>query len=120
MATAPATPTPMRPRREMIEATAPEMFRFTKPGETLNGVLLNIEPTIVRDKPAIEYMLHDERGRRLTFLGTNDLDKKIQPAHIGHWLDIRYERDDTSFQKPGQSAAKVFKVMVSREREPGF
>ena len=65
-------------------------------------------------------MLQDDRGQRLTFLGTNDLDKKIQPAHIGHWLDIRYERDDTSFQKPGQSAAKVFKVLVSKEKEPGF
>jgi hypothetical protein len=65
-------------------------------------------------------MLQDDRGQRLTFLGTNDLDKKILPAHIGHWLEIRYERDDTSYQKPGQSAAKVFKVQVSKEKEPGF
>ena len=120
MATAPATPTPIKPRREMLEVNAPEMFKFTKQGETLSGVLINIEPTTVKEKPAIEYMLQDERGRRLTFLGTNDLDKKIQPVHLGHWLDIRYERDDSSFQKPGQSAAKVFKVLVAKEKEPGF
>jgi hypothetical protein len=68
----------------------------------------------------MEYMLRDEKGERVTFLGTNDLDKKLQPVHIGHWLDIRYEKDDTSFQKPGQSAMKVFKVLVSKEKEPGY
>ncbi len=104
----------------MLEAKAPEMFKFTKQGETLSGTLINIEPTIVKEKNALEYMLQDDRGGRITFLGTNDLDKKIQPAHIGHWLDIRYERDDNSFTKPGQSAAKIFKVMVSKEKEPGF
>jgi hypothetical protein len=120
MATVPATPITNRARREMQEVKAPEMFKFTKPGEILSGVLLNIEPTTVREKAAIEYMLQDDRGQRLTFLGTNDLDKKIQPAHIGHWLDIRYERDDNSFTKPGQSAAKIFKVLVSKEKEAGF
>lgn len=120
MATAPATPITNKPRREMNEVNAPEMFKFTRPGETLSGVLINIEPTTVNDKQAIEYMLQNDSGQRFTCLGTNDLNKKIQPAHIGHWLDIRYERDDTSFQKPGQSAAKVFKVLASKEKEPGF
>jgi hypothetical protein len=120
MATAQQTPTAMPVRRSMVEVKAPEMYKFARQGDVISGVLISIEPTMVKDKPAIEYMLQDERGQRLTFLGTNDLDKKLQPAHVGHWLEIRYERDDTSFQKPGQSAAKIFKVSVSKEKEPGF
>ena len=52
MATAPATP--IKPRREMQEVKAPEMFKFTKQGETLSGKLINIEPTTVKEKPAID------------------------------------------------------------------
>jgi hypothetical protein len=115
-----ATATPIQPRREMVEVKAPEMYKFTRQGDTIGGVLISIEPTTVKEKTAMEYMLQDERGQRLTFLGTNDLDKKLHPGHIGHWLQIRYERDDTSFQKQGQSPAKIFKVAVSKEKEPGF
>jgi len=53
-----------------------------------------------------------ENGERMTFLGTNDLNKKIFPAHLGHPMRIKYTNDDTSFQKAGQSAMKVFKVEV--------
>lgn len=124
MATAPAQPINQR-KREFVEAKAAEMFKFTRPGEELAGVLLNIEPTTVKQQSGqpsstLEYMLQLDNGDRVTFLGTNDLNKKIQPAHIGHYLGIRYESDDSSFVKPGQSPAKVFKVLVSREKEPGF
>lgn len=123
MATAPAAgsgPQPVSQRRQMQEAKAPEMFKFTKVGQEVEGVLISIEPTRVNDKDAIEYMLQNERKARITFLGTNDLNKKIQAAHIGHWMTIRYENDDSSFQRPGQSPAKIFKVLVASEREPGF
>lgn len=117
---------PIKPRREMVEATAPEMFKFTKQGQTLLGVLLSIEPTKILDqksgeeKDAIEYMIVDEKGNRASFLGMNDLNKKIVPGYIGHMMEIRYERDDSSFTKQGQSPAKIFKVLVSKEKEPGF
>lgn len=123
MATAPATPIN---RRQMVEATAPEMFKFTKQGQTLSGILLSIEPTKLTDqktgeeKDAIEYMIVDEQGKRTTFLGMNDLNKKIVPGYVGHWIDVRYEKDDNSFTKPGQSAAKIFKVLVAKDKEPGF
>lgn len=121
MATAPATPI-NRTKREWVEAKAPEMFKFTQQGQELLGVLVNIEPITVGESQTqtLEYTLKNENGDRVTFLGTNDLNKKIQAEHIGHMLGIRYERDDDSFKKPGQSAAKVFKVMVSKEKEPGY
>jgi hypothetical protein len=121
MATAAATPITNKPRREMgQELKAPEQFQFTKQGQTASGVLLSIEPVNVKGKQAIEYMFQADGGGRFTCLGTADLDKKITPNHIGYFLEIRYERDDNSFTKPGQSAMKVFKVVPSKEKEPGF
>jgi hypothetical protein len=107
--------------RQMQEVKAPELFQFTKPGQVLSGVLVSIEPVTVKGKQALEYMFEQpENGTRMTCLGTNDLNKKIQLAHLGHWLDICYEREDASFQKQDQSAMKVFKVMVGKNSEPGY
>ena len=117
MATAPATP--IR-RREMQEVKAPEQFTFKKQGQIAEGVLLQIEPVSVNGKQANEYMFRADSGNRFTLLGTNDLDKKLHSEMIGHFVSIRYETDDNSFQKPGQNAMKVFKVQVSKEKEPGF
>jgi hypothetical protein len=114
MATAPATPIGNR-RREMVEVKAPEQFQFTKPGQVLEGFLRQIEPTMIKGKEAIEYLFENEDGVRVTCLGTADLNKKINPNHIGHWIQIRYEKDDSSFQKEGQSPMKIFKVLVSKE-----
>lgn len=119
MATAPAAPI-NQGRRQMQEVKAPELFQFNKMGQVIEGVLLSIEPVTVKGKEAIEYMLGGETGARVTFLGTADLNKKLQPVHIGHFLSIRYESDNSDFQKEGQSAMRIFRVSVSKEKEPGF
>jgi hypothetical protein len=108
---------PMKPRREMQERKAPELIQFTKEGQILEGKLISIEPVVVKGKEAIEYLFADERGQRMTCLGTADLNKKIHPGDIRHWVKIRYERDDSSFKKEGQSAMKIFNVDVSKEPE---
>jgi hypothetical protein len=120
MGTAAATPISNRPRREMVESKAPEQFQFSKLGQKAEGILLSIEPALVKGKEALEYLFQAEGGGRFTCLGTNDLNKKLHPGMIGHMVEIRYENDDASFQKPGQSPMKVFKVLVSKEKEPGF
>jgi hypothetical protein len=112
--------TPIRPRREMQEVKAPEQFQFTKQGQVASGILISIEPVAVKGKKAMEYSFLADGGGRFTCLGTNDLDKKLNPGHIGHFVEIRYETDDKSFQKPGQNPMKVFKVTVSREKELVF
>jgi hypothetical protein len=121
MATAPAVgPQATKPRREMQEVKAPAQFQFTKIGQLAAGVLISIEPTLVKGKEALEYLFQTDSGERFTCLGTNDLNKKLHPGHIGHMVEIRYDSDDNSFQKPGQSAMKVFRVQVSKDKEPGF
>ena len=115
MATAPTTMKP-RSQPEMVEVNAPVQFQFQKQGQMAVGVLLSIEPTLVKGKEALEYLFETEDGARFTCLGTNDLNKKLHPGLIGHKIEIRYESDDTSFQKPGQSPAKIFKVRASKEK----
>jgi hypothetical protein len=104
----------------MQEVKAPEQFKFAKQGDTLRGILASIEPKIVQGKTVNEYMFDLERGDRATCLGLADLEKKIQPRHLGRRMEIRYETDDSSFQKPGQSAMKVFKVLVDDKVADGY
>jgi hypothetical protein len=104
----------------MVESKAPEQFQFSKIGQMAQGVLVSIEPTLVKGKEALEYLFQAEGGGRFTCLGTNDLNKKLHPGMLGHMVEIHYANDDSSFQKPGQSPMKVFKVLVSKEKEAGF
>ena len=121
MATAPATPMQQKPRREYQEVKAPDQFKFAKQGTELEGILISIDPKEVNGKLVKEYMFVLENGDRVTCLGTNDLNKKIEPKHLGHWMKIRYETDDSSFQKSGQSAMKVFKVGADMKNvAPGY
>ena len=114
----------MQPRRDMQEVKAPEMFQFSDDNPWLGGVLLGVSRVEVRGKEATQYMV-DDRGeggrdpRRYTFLGTYDLDRKLGPEHIGHWLDIRYEGEDHAVQTQG-SPLRKFRVQISKEKEPGF
>ncbi len=114
MATQPATP--INRKREMVEVKAAELFQFTKPGQILEGFLRRIEPVVVKEKEAIEYLFENEDGIRCTCLGTADLNKKINPNHIGHWMQIRYEVDQKlPNQQQGYSDMKIFRVLVSKD-----
>jgi hypothetical protein len=87
------------------------MFQFTKQGQSIEGTLLTIEPTMVKGKQATEYLMRTGPNARITFLGTNDLDKKLHPGLIGHVLRVRYERDeDFSGRAADQNKMKIFKV----------
>jgi hypothetical protein len=115
-----------RSRREMQEVKAPALFQFTKQGQQLSGIFISIEPETVTDKqtnqqkPVTAYYFAGENGDRVKCYATADLEKKLQPTHLGHWVEIRYETDMTEGQKPGQSAMKVFKVLVGKNIEPGY
>jgi len=123
MATAPATP--IKPRRTMKEVKAPEQFKFSDQNRTLEGVYLGEQVVAVEDKDTherkdtVQYMIEDDDGRRFTFLGLYDLQQKIRPDFIGHWMTIIYEGEDRSIRTQGNNMKK-FKVGVSEEKEPGF
>ena len=114
MATQPATP--INRKREMVEVKASELLQFVKPGQALQGYLRRIEPVIIKGKDALEYLFENDEGFRVTCLGTADLNKKINPKMIDHWLEIRYERDEKlPNQQAEHSDMKIFKVLVSKE-----
>lgn len=118
MATAPATP--IKPRREMQEVKAPEQFQFSEQHRTLSGVLIDIDQVTVKGKPTMQYTLQDpETARRYTFLATYDLQRKIQPAHVGYFMNVSYEGEDKTIETQG-SPLRKFRVQVSKEKEPGF
>lgn len=121
MATAPSAvgPQGVKPRREMQEVTAPEQFQFTDRDPALSGVLLDISKVTVKGKETTQYMLQDEDKQRYTFLATYDLQRKILPEHIGHFVLITYEGEDMSIETQG-SPLRKFRVQVSKEKEPGF
>ena len=123
MATAPVTP--MKPRRIIKEVYAPEQFKFSDQHRTLEGVYLGEQIVSVEDKDSherkdtVQYMVEDDNGQRFTFLGLYDLQQKIRPDFIGHWMTIIYEGEDRSIKTQGNNM-KRFKVGVSEEKEPGY
>jgi len=113
------TATPIKTQRTMVEIRAPEQFQFSDQNRALAGTLLDISEVEIKGKPTLQHMIREERGRRLTFLATYDLQRKIHREHIGHWIDVTYEGEDKSVQTQG-SPLKKFKVQVCEEKEPGF
>ena len=124
MATAPATP--INRKREMVEVKAPAQFQFTDQHRTLSGILIDIDQVMIKPKdgkseakPTMQYVMQHEDGDRSQFLGTYDLTRKIQPAHIGYFMTITYEGEDSTVQTQG-SPLRKFRVQVSKEKEAGF
>ena len=104
--------------RNWKEVKAPEQFKWTHTGESVVGILLSMDPVMVKGKPNVEYLFQLENGERITMLETADLKKKIDPSLITHWLNIRYEKDQRfEGQDAEQSAMKVFKVMKGDKAE---
>jgi hypothetical protein len=126
MATAPATPISTK-RREMQDVKAPTMFQFSEKDPHMSGALLGVSPVTVNEKEAVQYMVRGEGGKIYTFLGTYEIDQKIQlwtadhpgESPVGHWLEIRYEGEDPSVKTQGNRLRR-FRVQVSKDKEPGF
>jgi hypothetical protein len=112
-----APPFKNSPQRDMQEVEAPEMFKFSDQHPQLSGILIDISLVTVSSKETTQYMFEAEDGHRVTFLATYDLQRKIRPAHVGHFMWIRYEGEDRSVETQG-SPLRKFRVQVSREKEP--
>ena len=100
----------------MQEVNAPEMFQFADANSYIEGKLLDISPVEVKGKQAVQYLIQSPNGDRFTFLGTYDLERKLLPVHIRHWVSVKYEGEDKSIKTQG-SPMRKFKVLVSKEKE---
>lgn len=98
----------------MIERKEPEFIQFAD-GETLTGVLTDIERITVGEKKqsAIRYTVRDIDNHNLyCFLGTHVINQRLKREDLGHVIELRCEGDDTSVQREGR-AMKRFKILVS-------
>ena len=108
-----------------IERKDPIKFEFGE-GVRLDGILIKVERVKVRDsrtdlpKDAVRYIVEEsESGEAVFFFGTHQLDGKIRPVDIGHYVRIICEGEDTSVSRNG-NAMKVFKVFISERTAPGW
>ncbi len=102
------------PAVDMVERKEPDFVKFTE-GEVIEGVLVNVERIQVGNPPksAVRYTLADvEDGSLICFLGSYQIDTKLRPSDKGHYITVRYEGEDTSVKRNGNSM-KRFKVFVS-------
>jgi hypothetical protein len=105
---------------EMEERREPALIKFTE-GECVEGVLLSIDRVQVGDphkpdapkKPVTKFTLDLGNGERASFLGSYDLVSKIRLEDRGHFVSVRYEGEDKTVSRNGNSL-KRFKVLVSK------
>jgi hypothetical protein len=97
----------------MIPRVEPTFIQF-KPGDLLEGVLVNIQKQDVNGKSTLKFTV--ERGdERFAFLGTRQLNEGLRPTDLGHAVQIRYIGENTSVVRNG-NAMRVFEIAVSREK----
>jgi hypothetical protein len=105
--------------REMQEVREPQLWKVTKETPVLEGVYLGAQKITIKGKEAVQHMLEDAAGNRFLFLGTHDLQRKISPSHVGHWMKVEFVGEDRDVRTQG-AALRRFRVSVSKEKEREF
>ena len=105
--------------REMQEVREPQLWKFTKETPALEGVYLGAQKITLKGKEAVQHTLEDAAGNRFLFLGTYDLDRKISPSHVGHWMQVEFEGEDRDVRTQG-AALRRFRVSISKQKEPQY
>jgi hypothetical protein len=96
----------------MKERTEPAFIQF-KAGQTVSGVMVACEKTMIQGKPATKFVL-DNEGIRVAFLGTYQINQKLGRSDLGHFVRIKYVGEDTKVGREGNQM-RVFDVAVSME-----
>jgi hypothetical protein len=99
------------------EAKPPEQFRFEKPGDCVEGVLLAITSHTVKGKKTIQYTVVKKDGNKVTFLATWDLLQKIERKMLGYPVSVTFDKLHDSIERNG-NRAKVFTVLVDWDAKP--
>ena len=120
-----AIATPSQPRktdnrsREMQEVREPQEWQFTKETPKLAGVYLGAQKVAVKSTAITQHMIEDGEGHRFTFLGTYDLERKLSPWLVGHWMIVEFEGEDPNVRSYGFRVHR-FRISVSKQKEPEF
>ena len=100
-----------------------ERFKFVKPGDKIEGEILNISTTTfggtADPTPVLSIRTSDGKVVDVTASQTVLCSRLAeQGPDVGETISITYTGDDTANQKPGRSAAKLFDVLVKRSGPP--
>lgn len=102
-----------RDGRQMDEVSAPVLFQFQAPKESIAGVLVSIDEVNVKGKPVTQYVLRLDDGKRVQLLATWDLSRKIQREHLGRYIEIVYLGENREVKK-GDNYLREFRVSVEK------
>jgi hypothetical protein len=97
----------------MVERSEPHFVIFN-PGDVVEGTLVEIERIQVKGKPGLRYTL-DDHGQLYRFLGTYQINEKLQMGDIGKWVRVRYEGENRSVERAG-NRMRIFRVFVCQGR----
>jgi len=100
---------------QLIERKEPEFIKFESAGEVVDGELVRVDAIDVgeRKQRVNRYTLEvDDKGTRVSFLGAYQIDSKLTPRDIGHWVEITCLGEDPNVSRNG-NAMKLFCVRVS-------
>jgi hypothetical protein len=95
---------------ELVERVGPEIFRFDKPGNSIRGVLSEIDFVEISGRPTIRYLILDPTEKRpWSVLGTVDLNRKIRQSDVGRFLEIHFDGLEVV---EGKRPIKRFRVLA--------
>lgn len=96
----------------LVDREEPTFVQFEKEGQHVEGCLIRIERTKVKDKPAFKYVVEDQDGKQFAFLGTHKINVHLSRRDMGHYILVRYEGEVPDSGKNG-NLMRNFKVRVS-------
>lgn len=101
----------------MVERKAPELFQFKAEGEVIDGILIRVDPIMIKDKKTFQpkrvsqYTFQRTSGDVVKMLGTYDIDSKVMPGDVGRFVEIVYVGENREVKR-GNNFMKVFRVQV--------
>ncbi|MGO8775287.1 MAG: hypothetical protein ACLQHT_13540 [Terracidiphilus sp.] len=101
----------------MQERKEPKFIRFA-PGDVCDGVLISIEKVMVNQKPAARYTVRLADNSEVSFIGTNQINRKLRSGDQGYRVQIICTGEDPNVKR-GENCMKLFKVRVSAARAVG-
>lgn len=94
-------------------STAPELWKWDKPGTILSGTLLALTRAEIDKKPVVQMLFQITTTTQVKCLQTYDLMQKIGRQHIGSQMRITYLGEDPDVKR-GDNHMKVFDVQFKR------
>lgn len=98
---------------------AGDRYKFTTPGDTIEGTLAGLSATDFGDGPVPVLTITTAKGGLELTASQRVLQSELaqQSPEVGDWLKITYDGEADN-ARPGRSPAKLFTVIVKKAERP--